>query len=341
MELLTADFDYELPGELIAQSPAERREESRLLVLDRRSESITHDVFRSIPLYLQPGDLVIANRSKVTPARLRARKATGGAVELLLLRPESASLWRALARPSRKLRPGTTLHLDGSALQGHVETDVGDGQWLIRFHGMPDAASELRRVGTVPLPPYIRNGHTSSERYQTIYADREGSVAAPTAGLHFSAEVMDALSARRIDIQFVTLHIGLGTFRPVTAERLKEHRMHSEWGEVPRTVVEAIRRTREGDGKVVAIGTTSTRLLETACDGGEVVPFVGETDRFIVPGHRFGVVDALVTNFHLPRSTLLMLVSAFAGRESVLNAYREAIALKYRFYSFGDAMLIL
>jgi S-adenosylmethionine:tRNA ribosyltransferase-isomerase len=341
MELLTADFDYELPKELIAQSPAKHREESRLLVLDRRSGSVTHDVFRSIPFYLQPGDLVVANRSRVTPARLRARKTSGGVVELLLLRSESGSLWRALARPSRKVRPGTTLQFDGSALQAHVDTDAGEGQWLIRFQGVPDAASELRRIGTVPLPPYIRNGHTCSERYQTIYADREGSVAAPTAGLHFSAEVMDALSARRIDVELVTLHIGLGTFRPVTVARLKDHRMHSEWGEVPRSVVDAIRRTREGGGKVVAIGTTTTRLLETACDGGEVVPFVGETDRFIVPGHRFAVVDVLVTNFHLPRSTLLMLVSAFAGRESVLNAYREAISLKYRFYSFGDAMLIL
>ncbi|MBV9280305.1 MAG: tRNA preQ1(34) S-adenosylmethionine ribosyltransferase-isomerase QueA [Chloroflexi bacterium] len=337
----TDDFDYSLPRSLIAQEPAERRESSRLMVLDRAARSIDHRRFADVVQLVRAGDVLVANRSKVMPARLRACKETGGAVELLLVRPIGPARWTALARPSRKLRPGMRLSIAGSPLRAVLEERRGDGDWEVRFEGPGDIQSQLARAGTVPLPPYIRNSTAPLDRYQTVYADREGSIAAPTAGLHFAPSLLDRIRERGVRVEFVTLHVGPGTFKPVTAERVSDHHMHAEWGEVSGEVAEAIESARRAGGRVVAVGTTTTRLLESATRDGEVRAFEGETDRFIYPGYRFQAIDALVTNFHLPRSTLLMLVSAFAGRDFVLAAYREAIERGYRFYSFGDAMLIL
>jgi len=339
MELRTSDFDYSLPPELIAQEPAARRDQSRLLVLDRSTGRIRHDRFAGIGQYLRKGDVLVANRSRVIRARLEARKQSGGMVEILLVHPLSQTRWQAMARPSRRLQPGMQLDLDGD-LFARLETRDSDGIWTVCFDG-PDVAERLLTIGRLPLPPYIHSQTTPDERYQTIYADREGSVAAPTAGLHFTPELLADLTERGIETQFVTLHVGIGTFRPVAVDRVREHRMHAEWGEVPHETAEALNRVRHAGGRVVAVGTTSTRLLESVIERGRFVPFSGFTDRFIVPGYRFQAIDALVTNFHLPRSTLLMLVSAFAGRETILRAYQSAVEKRYRFYSFGDAMLIL
>ncbi len=341
MDLRTADFDYHLPAELIAQTPADQREMSRLMIVDRARSTIAHDRFANVGHYLDSGDVLVANRSKVLPARLRAHKDTGGAVEILLLRPLTANRWQALARPSRKLRPGMHLAVDGSPMSIVLDDLGSDGEWTITLGGTPDPETEIHRVGTLPLPPYIQNADAPVERYQTVYADREGSVAAPTAGLHFTVPLMNELRAAGIDIQFVTLHVGPGTFRPVTVERIVDHNMHAEWGEVPAPVAAKAQEARDRGQRVVATGTTSTRLLETAAAGGRIEPFTGETAHFIYPGYRFRAIDALITNFHLPRSTLLMLVSAFAGRDLIREAYAEAVREEYRFFSFGDAMLIL
>ncbi len=340
-DLRTSDFDYPLPQELIAQTPAERRELSRLMVIERAHGTIVHQRFADIGRHLAPGDLLIANRSRVIPARLRVRRETGGAVELLLLRQLAPERWLALARPSRKLRPGMRLTIEESGMTAQLFDQRAEGQWVVQFDGAGDIRAEIERVGEIPLPPYIRNETAPRDRYQTVYADRDGSIAAPTAGLHLSESLLDELRGSGVRIEFITLHVGLGTFRPVTVERIADHHMDAEWGEVPEQVVEAIASTRDGGGRVVAVGTTTTRLLETAAESGTVQPFRGETAHFIYPGYAFRVIDGLVTNFHLPRSTLLMLVSAFAGRDLILQAYQEAIDERYRFYSFGDAMLIL
>ncbi|HZU12831.1 MAG TPA: tRNA preQ1(34) S-adenosylmethionine ribosyltransferase-isomerase QueA [Chloroflexota bacterium] len=337
----TDDFDYQLPPDLIAQEPAAERSHSRLMVVNRAERTISHDRFDRIGDYLRPGDLLVANRTRVIPARLAARRETGGHVELLLLKDRGSHVWEAMARPSRKLSTGQTLSIAGAPVQAQLVASLGEGQWLVCFSGDGDIGSALRQAGALPLPPYITNPNAPVDRYQTVYADRDGSVAAPTAGLHFTPELLDSLRARGIGVEFVTLHVGPGTFKPVTAERVEEHRMHAEWGDVPAEVADAVNRTREGGGRTIAVGTTSTRLLETARDGARAVQFQGDTDRFIYPGYRFGVVDGLVTNFHLPRSTLLMLVSALAGRDLIRHAYDEAVRCRYRFYSFGDAMLIL
>lgn len=341
MELRIDDFDYQLPGELIAQEPSASREMSRLLVVDRGNQSLRHDVFAALPRYLAAGDLLVANRSRVIPARLHARRQTGGQIELLLMRSESADRWRALARPARKMRRGEILHFSESPLRAIPCEPHGEGEWTVAFEGCGDVAAELRRLGELPLPPYIRSPAADPERYQTVYGDRDGSIAAPTAGLHFSPSLLDRLREAEINMAYVTLHVGLGTFRPVTVERVSDHRMHGEWGEVPEEVCCAVNETRSRGSRVVAVGTTTTRLLESAWEDDRIVPFAGETDRFIYPGYPFRVIDALITNFHLPRSTLLMLVSAFAGRDLTMRAYSTAIAERYRFYSFGDAMLIL
>jgi S-adenosylmethionine:tRNA ribosyltransferase-isomerase len=341
VDLRTDDFDYDLPPGLIAQAPAERRESSRLMVLERAQRTVKHNTFAHIVRFLQPGDVLVANRSKVIPARLCARKPTGGEVELLLLQPRGGHVWTALARPSRRLRSGVELAVGGSDLTARLEERADGGQWVVRFQGRGDIAAQLRAAGSLPLPPYIRSPDAPQERYQTVYADREGSIAAPTAGLHFSQALLQAIRDRGVDLQYVTLHVGPGTFRPVTAERVRNHRMHAEWGEVPKPVAAAVNTARERGGRVVAVGTTTTRLLESAVREGQITAFSGETDCFIYPGYIFKAIDALVTNFHLPRSTLLMLVSAFAGRDFILSAYQEAIRERYRFYSFGDAMLIL
>jgi S-adenosylmethionine:tRNA ribosyltransferase-isomerase len=341
MDLTTTAFDYHLPQELIAQSPAPEREGSRLLVLHRAAGTIEHRRFTDIVAYIRPDDILIANRSRVIPARLRGQRESGGQVELLLLRELAPGRWQALARPGRRLRPGMRITFPRSTVRACVESRGADGEWTVRFDGAPDIRSAIRSLGSMPLPPYITNQDASPDRYQTVYADREGSVAAPTAGLHFSTDLLRRIAERGTRVEFVTLHVGPGTFRPVTTEFVRDHQMHAEWGEVPPSVAEAANEVRARGGRLVAVGTTTVRLLESAAMDGKLGPFGGETSRFIVPGYRFQVIDALLTNFHLPRSTLLMLVSAFAGRDLILDAYREAIECGYRFFSFGDAMLIL
>ncbi|HZS94130.1 MAG TPA: tRNA preQ1(34) S-adenosylmethionine ribosyltransferase-isomerase QueA [Chloroflexota bacterium] len=340
MELLTSDFDYELPPELIAQTPTERRDESRLLVLNRADGSVTHTRFARLGTFLRPGDALVANRSRVIHARLEGRKSSGGAVEILLLSPITDTRWHALCRPSRRLRPGAQVALPRD-ITATLEGRNAEAVWTVSFAGEGDVARRLLNIGRLPLPPYIRDTTTPEDRYQTVYADRDGSVAAPTAGLHFTPELLEELRGQGVETQFVTLHVGPGTFRPVTSDRVADHDMHAEWGEVPEEVAERLNAVRGAGGRIVAVGTTSTRLLESAVQNRRFVPFNGMTNRFIVPGYRFQAIDALITNFHLPRSTLLMLVSALAGRETILRAYEEAIREKYRFYSFGDAMLIL
>jgi S-adenosylmethionine:tRNA ribosyltransferase-isomerase len=340
-DLRTADFDFDLPEGLIAQEPTPRREESRLLVLHRDTGSIEHRRFSDITAYLQPGDLLVANRSRVIPARIMARKKTGASVELLLLRSETPVRWTAMARPTRKLREDMELEIPGSTLSVRLISALGEGEWTVEFSGEGNIEAQIRAAGQVPLPPYIRNENAPLDRYQTVYADRDGSVAAPTAGLHFTEDLLREIREGGVGTEFVTLHVGPGTFKPVSADRIADHRMHGEWGEVLPETASAVNHARSAGSRVVTVGTTSTRLLETAWENGAVHPYSGETALFIYPGFQFHVVGGLVTNFHLPRSTLLMLVSALAGRELVLHAYREAVRLRYRFYSFGDAMLIL
>jgi S-adenosylmethionine:tRNA ribosyltransferase-isomerase len=340
-QLRAAEFDYELPAELIAQRPAERRDQSRLLVLDRAGERIEHAVFSDIADHLREPDVLVANRSKVIPARIAAKKPTGGEVELLLIRSLSDSRWTSMAKPSRRLQPGLTLHVAGSTLKAELRERLPGGHWIVEFHGAEDLPSQIRAAGRIPLPPYITDDQAPLERYQTVYADRDGSVAAPTAGLHFSEVLLQDIRERGVRVEFLTLHVGPGTFQPVKVENVGDHVLLPEWGEINDETSGSISFARGRGGRVVAVGTTTTRLLESAFATDRVMPFAGETSLFIYPGYRFRAIDGLVTNFHLPRSTLLMLVSAFAGRELVLNAYREAVRLRYRFYSFGDAMLIL
>jgi S-adenosylmethionine:tRNA ribosyltransferase-isomerase len=340
-DLHTADFDFDLPSHLIAQEPTARREDSRLLVLRRDTGQIEHRRFSDITDYLVASDLLVANRSKVIPARILARKPTGGLVELLLLRRLTDGRWTSMARPTRKLRPGMELIIASSPLRATLLHALGDGEWIVEFSGEGDLDDQIRAAGAIPLPPYIRNEAAPLHRYQTVYADRDGSVAAPTAGLHFSQELLNRIRQGGVGVDFVTLHVGPGTFKPVASERIAEHRMHAEWGEVQESTANAVNAARRSGHRVLAVGTTTTRLLESAWQGNAVKAFSGETSIFIYPGYRFRAIDALVTNFHLPRSTLIMLVSAFADRDLVLRAYREAIRLEYRFYSFGDAMLIL
>jgi S-adenosylmethionine:tRNA ribosyltransferase-isomerase len=347
-----ADFDYELPPEMIAQRPLSPRDASRLLVLHRDSGEIEHAHFRDLPQYLQPGDLLVANDSRVIWARLYGRKRTGGRVEVLLLRQLAPGQWEALVGGQR-IREGVELILGegrvpagnhgavekGTVLVARVEEARADGTRVLSFP--TEVGPLLEKVGVVPLPPYIHEPLADPERYQTIYARVAGSVAAPTAGLHFTPALVGRLQAHGVRFAFLTLHIGLDTFRPVEVEEVSAHPMHSEWCEVPAVVAAAVAETRQAGHRVVAVGTTAVRALETAAQGATVAPFSGWTRLFVTPGYRFRAVDTLITNFHLPRSTLLMLVSAFAGRETILRAYHEAMAQGYRFYSFGDAMFIL
>ncbi len=338
----TADFDYELPPELIAQIPIEPRDSSRLLVVHRDSGTFEHRVFRDLVEYLRPGDLLVCNDSRVIPARLHGRKPTGGQVEVLLLTRRSERTWQALVR-GKGLRPGVHVRIEDAVGRevavATIVAEEADGARTVEFDR--PITSLLPQVGEVPLPPYIHEPLRDPERYQTVYARVAGSVAAPTAGLHFTPELIARLQAMGVGVAFVTLHVGLGTFRPVQVEEVEKHKMHAEWAVLPAEVAGQIRATRSAGGRCVAVGTTVVRVLETAALGGELAPFSGWTDLFITPGFPFRVVDAMITNFHLPRSTLLMLVSAFAGRELILRAYQEAIRLRYRFYSFGDAMLLL
>jgi len=343
-----ADFDYDLPAELIAQTPLPDRDGSRLLVVERATGRFTHAAMRGIGEWLEVGDLLVANNSRVLPARLVGRKCdTGGRVELLLLRPLDRTRWSALAKAARRLRAGSRLRipaLSGAAMPAlEVEITAVGGDGLVELRFLEDDP-RLDDYGVAPLPPYIRERLTDPERYQTVYASVIGSAAAPTAGLHFTPRLVEDLRARGIGWAEVTLHVGLDTFRPVTVERVGEHRIHREWCTVPDETAHAIAAAREGGKRVVAVGTTAARTLETL--GGDWDPaaprrMTAMTDLFIVPGYRWRVVDAMLTNFHLPRSTLLMMVSSLAGVETIRRAYDEAIRHRYRFFSFGDAMLIV
>ena len=341
-----SDYDFDLPPALIAQQPVEPRDAARLLVLDRHHARIDHRIFREIGEYLQPGDVLVVNDSRVLPARLFGRRATGGQVELLLLHGDNAGRWEALARPVRRLRPGEVIDVQprepGLAPPASVTILERLEQGRLRIQLSVELHHALERYGHLPLPPYIHETVRDPERYQPLYSREPGSVAAPTAGLHFTQDLLDRLQRAGVHVARLTLHVGLGTFRPVQVEDVREHRMHAEWYRVPSETLASIRAAREHGHRVVAVGTTSARTLESIADRlTEQHDLTGWTDLFILPGHRWRVVDALITNFHLPRSTLLLLVCSFAGRELTLRAYREAIEQGYRFYSFGDAMLIL
>ncbi len=336
----TSDFDYDLPPDLIAQRPIEPRDHARLLVVRRADGSLAHRRFLELPDLLEAGDLLIVNDSRVIPARLHARKSTGGAVELLLLRRAESGWWLALARPSRRLRPGTVLSIQGGGRSYEIELGMrrDDGLFEVRL----EDEALIAACGEAPLPPYIHERLADPERYQTVYAREEGSAAAPTAGLHFTPGLMERLAARGVELAYVTLHVGLDTFRPVEADDPREHHIHTEYAVLPPETAQAIARARERGSRVVAVGTTSVRTLESAARGDrKVEAYRGDTGLMILPGHEFRAVDAMVTNFHLPRSTLLMLVSAFAGKDVIDAAYAEAVRERYRFYSFGDAMLLL
>jgi len=330
--VLSSELDYELPEDLIAQSPAEPRDASRLMVLDVRRGTIAHHTFRDLPRFLLPGDALVLNETKVLPARLQAKKPTGGKVELLFLRdlgPDRGGAWEVLARPSKRLRPGLGLQTGGDRLE--IVESLGDGHWAV---SAPDVRGLLKSSGRMPLPPYIRPTPETESSYQTVYARNEGSAAAPTAGFHFTERVLQAAERAGARIASITLHVGVGTFMPVRTERLEEHKMHAEYYSVPREAARII----EGSGRVVAAGTTVARTLETWAATGEAE---GESELFVYPGYRWRSVDTLLTNFHLPRSTLLAMVMSFGGEELVREAYRTAVRERYRFYSFGDAMLLL
>jgi S-adenosylmethionine:tRNA ribosyltransferase-isomerase len=339
-----SEFDYYLPKELIAKFPAEPRDSSRLLLLNRKSGEVEHRLFRDIVDYLREGDLLVLNDTKVIPARLYGRLPTGGKVELLLVRQVKPAVWEVMARPARKLKPGRELHFEGG-LRGKVLEYRPEGKRLVEFY-LPegrDFMELLSEIGHVPLPPYVEREERPEDRekYQTVFARKEGSVAAPTAGLHFTKELLKKLESKGVIIRWVTLHVGPGTFKPVKVENVEEHQMDYESYTVPEETALEVNRAKEEGRRVIAVGTTVVRTLESAAEKpGKVKSGEGITNLFIYPGYKFKVVDALVTNFHLPRSTLLMLVCAFAGKEKVLNAYREAVERGYRFYSFGDAMFI-
>lgn len=340
--LKTSDYYYELPQELIAQDPLEDRSSSRLMVLDKETGAVSHHVFREITSFLNPGDCLVLNNTKVIPARLMGvREETGGAVEVLLLKRHTGDVWECLVKPGKKARPGTRLVFGEGLLHAQVEDVVEDGNRLIRFFYDGIWEEVLDRLGEMPLPPYITHKLQDKNRYQTVYAKFEGSAAAPTAGLHFTPELLKEIQDMGVDLAYVTLHVGLGTFRPVKVENVKEHHMHSEYYQVSAEAAEKINRAKENGHRVICVGTTSCRTVESASDeNGHLKECCDNTDIFIYPGYRFKVLDALITNFHLPESTLVMLVSALAGREHVLAAYEEAVKERYRFFSFGDAMLI-
>lgn len=356
------EFDFELPDEHIAQHPVEPRDSARLFVRDLDADASEHALVRDLPRFLRRGDVLVVNDTRVRPARLCGKRSSGGAVEMLVIEPSAgkpAGTWRALVRPAGRLRVGEELELENGALVARaierpVLDDGAPGQeWHVELRdpARPDAPLEeaLERSGRMPLPPYIHRSRgddplraSDRERYQTVFASRTGAVAAPTAGLHFTPRLLDELARAGIDRAHVTLHVGLGTFQPVTVDEVEHHRMHAERYELSSEAIERIDRARNNGGRVVAVGTTSVRVLESVwAEHGRLVPCSGSTSIFITPGFRFGVVDALLTNFHLPRSTLLMLVSAFAGRERVLSMYAEALRAGYRFFSYGDAMLLL
>lgn len=337
----TSDFHFDLPEELIAQTPLERRDASRLLCLDRWSGAREHRIFSELPELLHPGDCLVMNDSRVLPARLMGMRETGGVVEVLLLRDLGGGRWECLTRPGRKTRPGTRLIFGNGELEAEVLEVAEGGNRIVEFKYEGIFLEVLERLGKMPLPPYIKVELEDGERYQTVYSKEPGSAAAPTAGLHFTKELLARIADRGVRECFVTLHVGLGTFRPVKAEDIEEHEMHSEFCIMPEETARIITETKRSGGRVVCVGTTSCRTVESfANEDGTMDAKSGWTNIFIYPGYRFKCMDALVTNFHLPESTLIMLVSAFAGRENVLAAYEEAVRERYRFFSFGDAMFI-
>jgi S-adenosylmethionine:tRNA ribosyltransferase-isomerase len=341
MALKTSDFDYDLPEKFIAQTPLEPRDASRLMIFNRQKVALEHAHFRDLGCYLRPNDILVLNRTRVIPARLFGVKIpSGGKIEILLLRRQAEQVWEAIVG-GKGLTPGKQIQLDGG-LQAEIVADLGGPRRRLRFS---EALSPLLdQIGNIPLPPYIHAPLEHAERYQTVYAREAGSAAAPTAGLHFTPQLIEQLKSQGIDLAYVTLHVGLDTFAPVREEDISDHKIHSEWCRLSPETAAAINAARHAKGRVIAVGTTSVRTLESAvrqtASSGEVSPFEGFTDLFILPGFDFKIVDAMITNFHLPRSTLIMMISAFAGRQRVLETYEEAKLDGYRFYSFGDAMLI-
>ena len=340
--LKKSDFYFDLPEELIAQDPLEDRSSSRLLVLDKETGETSHHIFKEVINYLNPGDCLVLNNTKVIPARLIGHKEdTGAAIEVLLLKRKENDIWETLVKPGKKCKPGTKIVFGEGLLHATVLETVEDGNRLIRFSYEGIFEEILDRLGEMPLPPYITHKLQDKNRYQSVYAKYEGSAAAPTAGLHFTKELLRQIEEKGIDIAYVTLHVGLGTFRPVKVDNILEHHMHSEFYQVTKEAADKINKAKKEGHRVICVGTTSCRTVESAADeNGMVKEGCDNTEIFIYPGYKFKVLDALITNFHLPESTLVMLVSALAGREHILNAYEEAIREKYRFFSFGDAMLI-
>lgn len=338
----TKDFKFDLPEELIAQHPLEKRESSKLLLLNKETGEIEHKIFKDIVNYLKEGDCLVLNNTRVIPARIFGkREDTGANVEFLLLKEIEKDTWETLVKPGKKAKIGSRISFGDGNLKGEIKDILEDGTRIIKFEYDGVFQEILDELGEMPLPPYITERLNNKERYQTVYSEKEGSAAAPTAGLHFTEKLLKEITNKGVNIAYVTLHVGLGTFRPVKVDDILEHSMHSEYFEIEKEVAELINTTKESGKKVVAVGTTSVRTLESNVDEtGKIKPGKGYTDIFIYPGYKFKVVDRLITNFHLPESTLIMLVSALAGRQNVLNAYEEAINLKYRFFSFGDAVFI-
>lgn len=336
-----SDFDFYLPEELIAQTPLEKRDNSRLLHLDKNTGKIEHKHFYDIKQYVRPGDCLVLNDSRVLPARLIGTRPTGGAVELVLLKDLGDNCWECLSRPGRKTKPGQELIFGNGELTAVVQDLTQGGNRIVKFDYKGIFLEILERLGKMPLPPYIKEELQDSERYQTVYSKELGSAAAPTAGLHFTKELLSEIEDMGVSICCVTLHVGLGTFRPVKAENIEDHDMHSEFCIIPEETAKTVNDTKKAGGRVIAVGTTSCRTLESfTTDDGVLQATSGWTNIFIYPGYKFKCIDALITNFHLPESTLIMLVSALAGREHILNAYKTAVNEKYRFFSFGDAMFI-
>ena len=337
----TSDFDFFLPEELIAQTPLERRDASRLLTLDKTTGQTGHHHFYDLKQFLRPGDCLVLNNSRVLPARLIGHRPTGGVCEVLLLVDRGEGLWECLVRPGRKLKPGAQVIFGEGQLTATIESELEDGKRLVRFHYQGIFLEILEQLGKMPLPPYIKAELQDNERYQTVYSKVVGSAAAPTAGLHFTPGLLEEIQEMGVKVCYVTLHVGLGTFRPVKAEDILDHEMHSEFCMISQETADVINETKENGGRVICVGTTSCRTVESfAAEDGTMTERSGWTNIFIYPGYRFKTLDALITNFHLPQSTLIMLVSALAGREHVLAAYEEAVKERYRFFSFGDAMLI-
>ena len=337
----TKDFYYDLPPELIAQTPLEKRDGSRLLTLDKTTGAIGHHHFYDLPQFLRPGDCLVLNNSRVLPARLIGHRDTGGTAEILLLTDKGDNVWECLVRPGKKLRAGAHVHFGDGQLEAEIQEVLPDGNRLVKFFYEGIFLEVLEQLGRMPLPPYIKEELQDGERYQTVYSKVVGSAAAPTAGLHFTPELLEQVQAMGVKLAYVTLHVGLGTFRPVKADDIEAHDMHSEFCAIPQETADIVNQTKADGGRVICVGTTSCRTIESFANEDGTLPVKsGWTNIFIYPGYRFKCLDALITNFHLPESTLIMLVSALAGREHVLAAYEEAVRERYRFFSFGDAMFI-